>query len=307
MPTISFPRFQAEVLEIYGLKAPATLALMKQVLREIGELKGVLKVSDLKPVTIARWLKAHPERSTANRDKLLRSLSAACSIGIASGYLKGSPIAALGKLPDVDCDDDDEGPKLRHHSMAEVKRVLELATAEAAAYPLEWKPARLEALVFTYAFAALRKREALHLRRADLDLDEGIIHIRKRVAGKAVKTRASAAPVPMPPALVEVLRPWSTRCGSPWLFPGVTLKGPWTGGPPGHKPLDQVKALGQRAGVEGLTILSFRHSFGTHSRRWGLSDLMLKAILRHTTLRTQKHYIHADPEDLRHAAGAVTY
>lgn len=56
-----------------------------------------------------------------------------------------------------------------------------------------------------------------------------------------------------------------------------------------------------------MTILSFRHSFATHARAWGLSDLMVQAILRHTTRRTQRYYLHTDIPDLLDAMSRVSY
>ncbi|SIO60098.1 Phage integrase family protein [Singulisphaera sp. GP187] len=311
MPNASYSRFAAEVIEVYELKEPATLCKMRQALREVGELEGVKKTSDLKPVTIVRWLKQYPDRALATQDSLLRSFRAACSIGIASGYLRSNPCDLINlDLEEYEEDEDEEQEvKLRHHSIVAIRKILEQASAEVAQFPGEWKVARLEALVYTYAFSALRKSEALQLKRKDVDLKEGLIHIKRRRirTGKKPKTRASIAAVPIPGELSPILERWLIECGSPWVFPGVRRIGPWTGGPPGHKPLDQIKALGERAGVDGLTILSFRHSFATHSRRWGMSDATLKSILRHTTIRTQKHYLHADADNLRAAAETVSF
>ena len=47
-----------------------------------------------------------------------------------------------------------------------------------------------------------------------------------------------------------------TKCE--WLFPGKKRRGPWTCGGPGVSPLDQIKALGARAGVENLCQKSGR-------------------------------------------------
>jgi integrase len=305
MPAVAYSRFAAEVEEIYASRAPATLAKMRQVLREIGEVPGVAKTSDLRPVVLARWVNAHPARTVATAESLLGSFRAAVSIGMASGYLATSPFAVPVVIPDPA-----EGPageKVRHYSVSEVEAMIALAGDEARASDA-WKAHRAEALIATYAYAALRKREALFLRWEDVDFGRHVLRIRPNApVGHRLKTRASAAPVPMAPALEEVLRRWVARCCSPWVFPGTRRLNPWTGGAPGHKPLCVVKALGRRAGVPGVTILGFRHSFATHAPRWGLSREMVRAILRHTSERTQDHYVHADVDDLVDAARRVGY
>ncbi len=298
MSAVSYGRFSAEVQEIYALKAPATLCKMRQVLHEFAQVEGVKKTSDLKPVTIARWIKAHPDRSPATLDSLLRSFKSACTIGLASGYLRVSPFAVKVIIPG-------HGrpvPKIRHHSIEAINRVLKLAAEEADAGG--WKEARLKALFDVYAFAALRKLEALHLHRDDVDFAKGVLRVGAR---RKLKTEASAAAVPMAPQLRQSLREWLPRARCDWVFPGVTRKGPWTHGPMGQRPLDSIKALGKRAGVPNLTILSLRHSFATHSAAWGISAEMRQRILRHTTLRTSSWYMHEDIDDLVAAISLVKY
>jgi integrase len=303
MPTVSYAQFAREVEEIYETRAPATLAKMRQVLREFGEVPGVTRTSDLKPVTVARWIAAHPDRSRATAESLLGSFRAAVAVGMASGYLRASPFAVRVAIPDPS----DGAEKVRHYSIAQVEAMLETAGREACLSGA-WKARRAEALLWTYAFAALRKREALYLRWEDVDFARRVLRVRPaREFGHRLKTSASAAPVPMAPPLAEVLRRWAARCGSGWLFPNVSRITPWTGGPPGYKPLCVVKALGDRAGVPGVTILGFRHSFATHAPRWGLTREMVKGILRHTSLQTQDHYLHADVDDLVDAARKVGY
>ena len=94
---------------------------------------------------------------------------------------------------------------------------------------------------------------------------------------------------------------------SEWLFPGVRRLGPWLEGPPGQKPIDQVEALGTRAGVPGLTIASFRHTFASLAEGWSIGELALQRQLRHTRIRTQLAYRHPLPELLRDVAAKVRY
>ena len=87
--------------------------------------------------------------------------------------------------------------------------------------------------------------------------------------------------------LVEVMAEWLPKAGSDWAFPATRGAVPWTSGKPGSKPLDRLKAAGLRAGVEGLTFLSLRHSWATHAESlWGFSEALIQRVLRHTTPRT---------------------
>ena len=97
------------------------------------------------------------------------------------------------------------------------------------------------------------------------------------------------------------------RTGCQWVFPGRRLRGPWTGGPQGRKAIDEIKAAGQRAGIRGLTILGFRKTVGTLAKSWGISQLELKALLRHTTVETQRYYDEEDAELLRTAAAKIQF
>lgn len=106
---------------------------------------------------------------------------------------------------------------------------------------------------------------------------------------------------------MQVLARWIPRCGPDWLIPGVRLRCPWTGGLPGSKPTDQVKAAGRRVGIEGLTISAFRKTVGTLAKGWGLGPLELKAILRHTSVKTQAWYDEADVDELRPAIAKIRY
>ena len=114
--------------------------------------------------------------------------------------------------------------------------------------------------------------------------------------------------MPIPDELAEILRRWMAQCGSEWVFPGVTKKRPWTGGPPGHKPLDCVKAVGVRSGISNLTILDFRHTIGTLAEQWGMGELELMRWLRHTRPSTQAWY-RKQPDDsgMRATAAKITF
>jgi integrase len=294
--------FSADVLTLYlpPIRRLATYRKMTQVLGEFGPLCPT--TADLTPAAIARWLQLHPERRPETTLALLRTLAAACTYGVLISAIDANPFVWRKPTAWVDWDVPELEPPV--HSSAEMARVLALASQEVSGGA--WKAARLEAVVFTLAYTGARKREVLGLAVADVDLAGGSVAIRTN-RRRGLKTRSSAAHLPIPAELGKVLAAWIPLTGCEWLFPGARLEGPWLEGPPGHKAIDQVKALGQRAGIEGLTIASFRHTFASLSESWGIGETALQRILRHTNPRTQKFYRHELPEVLREAGAKVHF
>ena len=298
MHRTDFARLEEEALALYGssLRAPRTREKIKQALRELRSA-GVQYCDQLTPGMIAIWASQHTDRSGVSSASILRAIKAIVRIAIASGYLDRDPVAWRKSWFDATPAD-----VVRHHTRADVARVLDLLDREAREGG--WREHRLRALTYLVAYTGVRRDEALLAKCVDVDLERKVFLVSRR---RRLKTRSSSALLPMPRPLREVMREWLPRTRSEWLIPSVYLKGPWTGGPPGYKPLDRLAQAGERAGVSGLTFLSLRHSLGTHAGYFGLSQLELKQVLRHTNLRTQGHYRHDDLEDLWSIGDRIDY
>lgn len=305
MPAVTFTRLAMEVRALYRPphRRLATFKKMDSALREF-EALGVAKTSEITPILITRWIERHQARKPITNATVLGTFRAACNYAKTMGYLRITPWDVRKDWIEVPDEDPDEPPTKRHHSIEDISRVLKLASEEAGGGG--WEEARLHALVNTYAFTGLRKMEALGLKRNDVDLAGRIIKVRSR-RKRTLKTKASAQPVGIADDLAVILDLWLRRCGNEWVFPNKLGTGHWLGGKPGKKPLDQIKALGVRAGVTGLTILSFRHSIATHAARWGLGPLALKELLRHTFVTTQDHYREIDLANRVAAARRISY
>jgi integrase len=306
MAAVSFARFRSEVLPLYTppLRARATQAKVRQVLDELAALGVVRTTADLSPAAIAAWLSRPPRpRRPESWRSLLATLRALCRYAVFRGYLRSDPFAWrtpsawLASLPDAEAID-------RHKPLADIRRVLALADQEAASG--DWRAGRLRALVYTYAFTGMRRHEALGLRVADIDLAGGVVWIRSNPR-RRLKTRKAGAPLAIAGPLAEVLAGWLPRCACEWAFPGSTRRGPWLTGGPGVRAVDQLRALGERAGVPGLSPGNFRHSFGTLAESWGFGELELQRWLRHTNPRTQRSYRQADLDSLRLAAAKIGF
>lgn len=302
MATISFAKLTSELKALYAppMRAPATWAKLRQVLAELAALDDVTRSSDLTAATIGRWIAKYPDRTAITTHSLLRSMRAAASYAVMMGYLKTDPFAwrtpALW-LPICSESENISGqnPEFsRALSCLNVMQILTTADTEARQRVCRngmtpWMSKRLRALVYVYAYTGMRKREALCLLRSDVNLSTGFITIRGN-SHRRLKTAASSAPLAIAPALAIVLKRWLPRTGCEWVFPRLRLHGPWLHGGPGKRPLDQVRDLGLRAGVPGLTILAFRHTLATLAEGWGLGELELQRWLRHTRRRTQDAY-----------------
>ncbi len=333
---IPFAAFTAEFLSLYdaALRAPGTRAKIKHALGLVAEL-GVTTTADLTPALVARLIASRPPgQSPATVDGLLRALRVACRFAVDCGYLRASPFTIRPRWGRISIPK--TADKQRHHPAATIARALEIARADIGRKkprsPSQWRARRLYALASLVAYTGIRKNEAIFLRVEDIDIPGRVINIVCRAANR-LKTEGSEQPVPMPEALAVVLSDWLPHLAIPaewpelatakwsrpasnptgkrdagWVFPNTYRTAPWTGGPKGRKPLDQLKRLGERAGAEGFTFLSLRHSWATMAEsKWGLTDLQIQRVLRQTNVRSQRVYRHADLTNLRAAVKDISF
>lgn len=285
--------FRGEILDLYQppSRARNTWLKVRQVLDLLEEI-GARRPADLTPQLIARFVQM-PGRSPNTIRGLLGYIRAICNYAVFRGVLDRSPFefrrqwirAAEPRPP-------------RHLTADEVGRLLAHLEADRAS----WTGGRIHALIATLAYTGLRRNEALYLQTEDVE--GGCIWIRAR---RRLKTAAAAAPVPMPGVLAEILADWTPRSGCQWLFPNVTRSNAWTGGNPQDRPLGRIAAAGLAVGIKGLTFQTFRHTWATQAEAWGLSELMVQRVLRHSRPTTQRHYRHADLDNLRSAVATIAF
>lgn len=289
-PSYSWDQFRSMVADIYRPpgRAPNTHRKMVHTLA-LAEACGIRSLDELTTSWVAgfvQWRAAAGVSSNTIRGDL-SYLAAAASIAVEEGLLAKAPSwRRIRPRP---------GPRSRKvlHSIDGVRKVLELLKSRSG----DWAWHRLYALAVLIGCAGLRKQEALRLQVRDVCLDSRTIDVVER--DWRLKTLGSEAKVPMCPELAAAMRDWLPWSGPVWLFPGARRLGPWTGGKAAKTPGARLKAAGEEAGVEGLTLSSLRHTFATWSRRrWGLSALQLRDVLRHSTEHTQSHYVHEETDRL---------
>ena len=318
---IPFPEFRDEVLRLYDPphRATATRRQIRYVLEQVAALQ-VKTTADLTPALVARFVESRPPgQSPRTLHSVLRVLRAICNQAVLTGYLRVSPFALrrvsqwVGRI----------GPptEKKHYTRDEIRRVLTLMAQdiETTAGWSQWRARRLYGLTAVVAYTGLRGvSEALFLHATDVKLEARFIALtdRGRDGGHRLKTEGSEQPVPIPDALVPILMDWLEHrldrpadrpipMDCPWLFPNTSGSSNWRSGSPGTKPLDRLQASAKRAGVEGLTFLSLRHSWATHAEYHGYGPALIQRVLRHTTEQTAaKWYRHADlPNLIERCAG----
>lgn len=279
---IPLPEFRARLATIYtaAARAPKTRQQLDHALR-LAEAAGVTTTAGLTTTALADLIVARGPAANPNTTRgLLGRLRRCVNLAIRLRHLDRDDAPDWAALrPEA------APPRCRGHTAAEVGRLLDRLGAATG----DWFAGRLLALASFVAYTGLRRNEALYCRVADLDLEAGFVFVSPR---RQLKTRASAAPVPLPDALVPTLAAWVPRCGGSWLFPGARREGPWVGGAPGYRPLDRLRQAGSAAGIEQLGFHSLRHTLGTELLTGGVPLWAIQHILRHTTPLTTAHYLH---------------
>ncbi|HUY27325.1 MAG TPA: tyrosine-type recombinase/integrase [Candidatus Binataceae bacterium] len=164
------------------------------------------------------------------------------------------------------------------------------------------------ALFATVAATGLRPEEAYALRWSDVELDNARLFVRRslswargaaetgRVRPKfyAPKTRAGVRTLPMPPALVGILRVWKLRCPK-GAFDLVFCRAD-------GQPLHRSNVLRQgmypalrRAGLRGGNLKTLRHSFASGMIAAGAPITEVQGLMGHSnpavTLKVYSHWL----------------
>jgi len=303
--SVAWRRFRGDFEGLYRppLRRRTTYGSVRHVL-DVCESLGVVHPRDLTCGLVSRF--SSRDLSGATIKGQLGYLRLVCSYAHFCGLLLRSPFDFRRDWSRRDVVPCEEAAVRRHYSAVEIGRVLELASAEAAVGA--WSAGRLEALCWLFALTGLRRAEGLGLRCEDLDLVGRAVYVRCN-RRRGLKTHAASAPVPLAEVLVPVLERWVRRAGCEWLFPGVRLVGPWTGGRCGSRAGDALRQLGERAGVSGVHFSGLRHSWATHAEGlWCLSEPQIQRVLRHTSVRTSRDwYRHPDLLNLRAAVGPIDF
>ena len=158
-----------------------------------------------------------------------------------------------------------------------------LSPAEVARMLAKTRNLKHRALLMLVYSAGLRVGEVVRLRPADLDVDRGLLRVRRGKGGKDRRTLLAAR-------AVEALRLYRSAfpCDR-WLFPGAK--------PERHLTTRSVQRVVKRAAAtagikKNVTTHTLRHSFATHLLEGGTSVRVIQELLGHQSLRTTQIYTH---------------
>ena len=179
---------------------------------------------------------------------------------------------------------------------------------------------RLEALFVVAMTTGLRRGELLGLRWDDVDLDQGLLHVRRslqRVDGALrimePKTARSRRTVPLPASAVAALRRHRSRQGEERLLAGAlwrdsgivfastigTLLEP-------RNVNRRFEVLRDRAALPWLRLHDLRHACATLLLAQGVDPRTIMELLGHSAIGvTMNTYTHVLPEVLRAASEAM--
>lgn len=178
------------------------------------------------------------------------------------------------------------------------------------------------AAFFTVAMAiGLRPSEALALTWSDLDLDDGLVQVRKALDRrraddfrfKAPKSRRSRRTIPLPEVCVQALVQHRRRqaqerltAGSKWQDHDLVFTTK-TGGPLDRTQVSrQFSKLLEKAGVEHRRLYDCRHTAASLLLAQGVAPRVVMETLGHSSFAlTMETYTHVLPEVMRDAAKAM--
>ncbi|APD09723.1 tyrosine-type recombinase/integrase [Thermus brockianus] len=153
-------------------------------------------------------------------------------------------------------------------------RTLEPDEARRLLAALDEHPSPLAIALRLMLTCGLRRGEALGLRWEDVDLEEGVLHVRRawaKVGGKGVvsepKTSSGYRAVPIPPTTLERLRAYresvqglsEEEARRSWLFPGRDPSQPVHPDAPDHF----LRRLLARLGLPQVRVHDLRHTYGS--------------------------------------------
>jgi integrase len=165
-------------------------------------------------------------------------------------------------------------------------------------------PARYRAMVLTAGLGGLRQGELLALRRADVDLEAAIIHVRRKrqqldsgaILENAPKSKAGRRSVSLPEPLVIELKShldmYAELAEDAYVF--TSEEG---------QPIERNNFRNRvwipatnSSGMKGFRFHDLRHTAGTLAARTGATTRELMARLGHASSQASMIYQHAAPD-----------
>jgi integrase len=247
-------------LELHDVD-PATTRTLKARLKHATKAFGDRRPDELSRLDLEAWRKG---LSPGVRHYAFRAFRQVLSWAVARNVATRNP---------------SEGIRNPKRSRAERRPVLPFESWEDVGAVAEELDARYRAIPIFAVGTGLRPEEWIALHRADIDREEGVVHVRRRytqgILKEGGKTEGSVRAVPLRKTVLEALDKVPVRIDTPILFPAprggyIDLEKfryrEWT---------PAVKA----AGLEHRRVYDTRHTFATWSVESGMSLILLARMM----------------------------
>jgi integrase len=259
---------------------------------------GQMRLTAITPEHVARLIRelegegpSGKPLSSSMIDGYLRPLNGAMTFAVRRGLIAVNPCALHTS---------DDRPRRRERRQDHVWSDDEIGALIEAAAQLARQPASrydYTPLLRTALFTGLRLGELLGLQWQDVDLQEGVLHVRRQFTrlGEYAppKTKAAVRHIPLSEEMTRDLAAlklrsrysndddpvFAARNGKPLKHRNATHRG--------------FEAAASGAGIEGVTFHSMRHAFASRMIDRGISSTVLAALMGHeSSTITERRYIH---------------
>jgi integrase len=254
---------------------------------------GSMKVATITAEHVAALIRALEGRGLASStiENYLLPLSGTLTFAVRRGLISANPCSLLTN---------DERPQRRERRQDHVWSDEEIEALIAVSEHLARQPESrydYSPLIRTALFTGLRLGELLGLQWRDVDLQEGVLHVRRQFTRDgqyaAPKTPAAIRRIPLSDEMTKYLAALKLRSrqsnDEDPVFASVSGK------PLGHRNVTRrgFEAAARRAGIEGVSFHSMRHAFASRMISRGISSTVLAALMGHeSSAITERRYIH---------------
>jgi integrase len=287
-------------------REPTTAANYKILIENhIKPFLGHVRLAKLQPEHVEQWqaeLEANKRSAETRRAAMVR-LRTALNLAVKRQHVSRN-VAMLVESPKV--------PRARHlpPEAGALQRMLDTIRED-----------RLQALALVALGASLRRAEALGLQWSDVDLDQGVLHVRRRVnrVGKGTglivrdgaKTNAGVRTVVLPTFVTDALKQRRiyqledrVRAGKSWQDTGyVFTSGIGTVLEPRKVDL-YFASVRERAGLDGRTFHSLRHDFAGLMLAAGIPGRVVAEMMGHSSYSVTANIYQHVPDELQKLAAS---